>query len=73
MDSDENPHMNEHPPDIDIDQYVKDCNFRIERMGDDSIWLCAYTDDSDEPEHHYDITATDSGELHVTHRRERVD
>lgn len=32
----------EHPPNTDIDQYVEEANFRIERMGSDGVWICAY-------------------------------
>lgn len=63
--------IEEHPPSTDIDQYVPNCNFRIERMGGDAVWLCAYTDD-DEPNHHYDIYIDDGG-LHVVHREENPD
>lgn len=62
-----------HPPDTDIDQYITDCNFRIERMSDNSVWLAAYTHDDDEPNHHYDITVTDDETLHVSHRTEYPD
>jgi len=62
-------HITRHPPDTDIDQYVTDCNFRIERMGADGVWVCAYTNDPDAPDHHYDIYITDDG-LHITHREE---
>jgi len=62
-------HITRHPPDTDIDQYVENCNFRIERMGSDGVWVCAYTHDEDEPDHHYDIYITDDG-LHITHRAE---
>jgi hypothetical protein len=68
----ETSHSAEHPPDTDIDQYVKECNFRIERMRSDGIWLAAYTDDPDEMNHHYNITVTDDGGLHVTHREEET-
>ncbi|KPN31962.1 hypothetical protein SY89_02719 [Halolamina pelagica] len=62
--------VTEHPPDTDIDQYIEDCNFRIERMSFDGLWICAYTGDPDEPDHHYDLTVTDDGGIHVTHRKE---
>jgi uncharacterized protein (DUF433 family) len=60
----------EHLPDDDIDQYVPDANFRIERMSADSLWLCAYTHDENEADHHYDITVTDDAGLKITHREE---
>lgn len=62
-------HITEHPPDTDIDQYIQNCNFRIERMSAESVWLCAYTDDPDAPDHHYDISVTEDG-LRITHREE---
>jgi len=63
-------HITKHPPDVDIDQYIENCNFRIERMGEDGLWLCAYTNDTCEPDHHYDVSVTDEGGLRVTHREE---
>ena len=63
----------EHPPDTDIDQYVEDANFRIERMRSDGVWICAYTKDPDEPDHHYDLYVTEDGGIHITHREEDVD
>jgi len=51
-------HITDHPPDVDIDQYVPNSNFRIERMSESSIWVCAYTDEPGESDHHYDITVT---------------
>jgi len=63
-------HITDHPPDVDIDQFVEDCNFRIERMSDESVWICAYTDEPGEPDHHYDIAVTDEGGLKITHREE---
>lgn len=67
---DNDDRLSYHPPDTDIDQYVENCNFRIERMSDDGLWLAAYTHDGDELDHHYDVTVTDDGGLHVTHREE---
>lgn len=64
--------IEEHPPAVDIDQYVQKCNFRIERMDGDAIWLAAYTDDG-EPDHHYDLRVTEDGGLHVSHRTEYPD
>jgi hypothetical protein len=61
----------EHPPDTDIDQYVEEANFRIERMGSDGVWICAYTNDPDEPDHHYDLSFNVS--FHVTHRKEDME
>jgi len=69
MDNDTD-HITEHPPDIDIDQYVPESNFRIERMSESSIWVCAYTEDDDKPDHHYDISVTEDGGLKITHREE---
>jgi hypothetical protein len=69
----EDPGDTEHPPETDIDQYITDCNFRVERMGGDSLWLAAYTEDSEEPDHHYDITVTEEEGLHVSHRTEYPD
>jgi hypothetical protein len=66
----DNDRISHHPPDTDIDQYVENCNFRIERMSDEGIWLAAYTHDGEKPDHHYDITVTENGGLHVTHREE---
>jgi len=63
-------HITTHPPDVDIDQYVPDSNFRVERMSERSIWVCAYTEDENEPDHHYDISVTDDGGLTITHREE---
>jgi len=63
-------HITTHPPDTDIDQYVPESNFRIERMSEQSIWVCAYTDDPGEPDHHYDISVTETGGLRITHREE---
>jgi hypothetical protein len=57
------------PPETDIDQYVQDCNFRIERLGEDGLWVCAYTHDPDEPDHHYRIRAEEDG-LHITYERD---
>jgi hypothetical protein len=65
--------ITEHPSDTDIDQYVENTNFRIERMSADGIWICAYTNDSDEPDHHYDLYVTEDGGIHITHREEDVD
>jgi hypothetical protein len=62
-------HITEHPPSVDIDQYIEDCNFRIERLTDDGLWACAYTNDPDEPDHHYDISIHSDG-IHITHREE---
>jgi len=62
-------HISRHPPDTDIDEYVENCNFRIERMGSDGVWVAAYTDNPDEPDHHYNISARDDG-LHIRHRAE---
>ena len=57
-------------PDDDVDDYVPDSAFRIERMDADGIWLCAYTSDPTLPDIHYDISVTDTGELRVTRRVE---
>lgn len=62
--------ITEHPPDTDIDQYIEDCNFRIERMSSDIVWICAYTEGPDEPDHHYDLYISDDGGIHITHRQE---
>ena len=62
--------ITEHPPDTDIDQYIEHTNFRIERMGPDGVWICAYTDDPDEPDHHYDLYVAEDGGIHITHRKE---
>lgn len=56
-------------PEIDIDQYVEDCNFRIEKLGTDGLWICAYTQEPDEPDHHYTIRAEED-ELHISHERD---
>ena len=63
-------HITDHPPDTDIDQHIENCNFRIERMSEESLWVCAYTSDPDEPDHHYDLSVTNDGGLKVTHREE---
>jgi hypothetical protein len=39
-------------------------------MRSDYVWICAYTDDPDEPDHHYDLNVTDEGGIRVTHREE---
>jgi len=39
-------------------------------MSDESVWICAYTEDPDEPDHHYDINVTEDGGLTITHRAE---
>lgn len=63
----------DHPPDTDIDDYIENVNFRIERMGEDAVWLAAYTRDDDDPiDHHFDITVSDDG-LHIRHRREDME
>lgn len=62
-------HITRYPPDTDIDQHIEDCNFRIERMGSDGVWVAAYTHDEDEPDHHYNISIRDGG-LHISHREE---
>jgi hypothetical protein len=62
--------ISEYPPKTDIDDYVKDCDFRIERMREDYIWLCAYTKNDSEPDHHFDIHTDGDGGLHITHRRD---
>lgn len=62
-------HISEHTPDTDIDQYIPHNNFRIERMGPEGVWVCAYTND-DRADHHYDISCRDGG-LHITHRAEK--
>lgn len=62
--------ITDHPPDVDIDQYVPNSNFRIERMSESSIWVCAYTDEPGESDHHYDITVTEEGGIKITHREE---
>lgn len=63
-------HLTEHPPERDIDDYVPKSNFRIERMGEDALWLCAYTEDPDAPDINYDISVTDEGGIRVTRRAE---
>lgn len=62
-------HITKHPPAVDIDQYVTNCNFRIERMGADGLWVAAYTHDDDRPDHHYNISIREDG-LHIRHRKE---
>lgn len=64
-------HVDEHPPDVDIDQFVEDCDFRIERMRPDAVWVCAYTNDPAEAAHHYDLRVSDDGGIHITHRKEK--
>lgn len=69
---DNNRRIDEYPPHKDIDQYVPNSKFRIERMREDCIWIAAYTDDDSEPDHHYYLIC-DGGGLRVTHRREHTD
>ena len=72
--TDEDPgEIEEHPPEVDIDDYIEDCNFRVERMWERGIWVCAYTHADNEPDHHFDLRVTDDGGLHVSHRTEYPD
>jgi hypothetical protein len=57
------------PSEIDIDQFVEDCNFRVEKLGTDGLWVCAYTQEPAEPDHHYTIRAEDD-ELLISHERD---
>jgi hypothetical protein len=66
-----NGSISEHSPATDIDHYIEDCNFRIERMSSDAVWICAYTEDDDEPDHHYDLHITNERGIHITHRKEK--
>lgn len=47
-------------PSDDVDDYVPLAGVRIERMGEDGIWMAALTDD-DLPDIHYHISCTDDG------------
>lgn len=71
MDNNDQDHITKHPPETDIDQFIENCNFRIERMSEESVWLAAYTHDDGEVEHHYDIHVTDEGGLHIIHEESR--
>lgn len=62
-------HVTRYPPDTDIDEFVEDCDFRIERMGADGLWVAAITHDEDELDHHYNILVREDG-LHIRHREE---
>jgi hypothetical protein len=42
-------------------------------MSADGVWICAYTNDSDEPDHHYDLYVTEEGGIHITHREEDIE
>ena len=57
-------------PSDDVDDYVRDCNFRIERLGTDGLWVCAYTNDPELPDIHYNIRVTDAGELEISRSAE---
>lgn len=58
-----------YPPGTDIDEYIEDCDFCIERLDEDGVWVAAITHDDDEPDYHYNISCRDDG-LHIRHREE---